>query len=329
MQQTLVVYLMVSYIERGKEMRKFQKLSLWLLAMILVVLAGCGGQTSTSDVSTPRKPGAMNYPLKIKDQMGNEVTIKKQPQRIVTLVPSATEITYALGLDKQMVGNTTNDDYPEAAKKLPKVGDMNVNPEKVLSLKPDVVFADEMNGKETIDKLKKLGLTVIVLNAESIKEVYQSIDIVGKVTNRARESDQLVAKMQSDLLPLYRKLGSLPEQKRLKVWVEISPDLYTAGKGTFMDELVRFAGGKNVAGNLNGWVKVSPEEVVKWNPDVIICTHGDTKAILARKGWQNMKAVKEKRVIAVDANLTSRPGPRIIQGYKEIAKAIYPDQVGE
>ncbi|SEM90719.1 ABC transporter substrate-binding protein [Lihuaxuella thermophila] len=295
-----------------------------------IVLAGCAPAPGANQagMDTPKKPGSINYPIKLKDQAGNLVTIEKQPQRIVSLIPSNTEIAYALNLGKQMVGVTANDDYPAEAKKLPKVGDWKINVEKVVELKPDLVLANTANGKETIDQLKKLGLKVLVLDAQSIRDVYKSIDLVGDATNRAWEADQLVARMEKAKRDVFTKVARVSREKPVKVFVEISPDLFTAGGDTFMNELVTVAGGKNVAVDVKGWPQVSAEQVVKWNPDVIISTHGGEQEILERKGWSSIPAVKNKRVYSIDPNLTNRPGPRIVQGIEQIAAVLYPEQFG-
>ncbi|WP_168188837.1 ABC transporter substrate-binding protein [Thermoflavimicrobium daqui] len=297
-----------------------------VLILSIFILAGCSTKSGVNTPS-PVNPSSVNYPLTLTDQAGNKVTLDKQPKRIVSLAPSATEIAFALGLNKEVVGVTTNDDYPAEVKKLPKVGDMNINPEKVLELKPDLVLAAKLNGKETLDKLKKLGLKVLVLDANNYKDVYRSIALAGSATNRAFESDEIIKNMEQEKLALYRTVGQIPENQRVKVWIEISPQLHTTGKGTFIDELVTLASGKNVANGQQGWPQISAEQVVKWNPDVIISTYGDTQGILKRKGFENVTAVKNKRVVAVDQNLISRPGPRIWKGYKEIIKALYPDKV--
>lgn len=295
-----------------------------------VAAAGCapssGADQGGSD--TPKQTGGIKYPIKLKDQSGNLVTIEKQPQRIVSLIPSNTEIAYALNLGKQMAGVTANDDYPAEVKKLPKVGDWKINVEKVVSLKPDLVLANAANGKETIDQLKKLGLKVLVLDAQSIKDVYKSIDLVGDATNHTREADQLVARMEKAKTDVMTKVARVSKEKPVRVFVEISPDLFTAGGDTFMDELVTAAGGKNVAADVKGWPQVSAEQVVKWNPDVIISTHGGEQEILARKGWSSISAVKNKRVYSIDPNLTNRPGPRIVQGIEQIAAVLYPEEYG-
>jgi iron complex transport system substrate-binding protein len=243
-------------------------------------------------------------------------------------MPSDTEIAYALHLDQKMVGATANDDYPAQVKKLPKVGDIKINVEKVVALKPDLVLADFANDKQTVDRLKQLGIPVLVLGAKSIKDVYRSIQIVAMATNRAWEADQLVARMEKQRREIYTKIVEIPKEKRAKVWVELDPNLFTAGGDTFMNELISAAGGQNVAAGLKGWPQVSPEQVVKWNPDVIINFYGGDKQILSRSGWSSVNAVKNKRVYSLNPDLTNRPGPRIFEGVQQIASCLYPEQFG-
>lgn len=297
-----------------------------VMLFVLFSMAGCQNLNLPSDES-PIQPGDINYPLTIKDQAGTTVTIKQQPKRIVSLVPSDTEILYALGDGKQVVGVTANDDYPKQVKSLPKVGDMTINAEQVLALKPDLVLASSLNGKETIDKLRQLGLTVFVLDANSIKQVYKSIDLVGQITNQLQNSDQLIGNMEKEKLRIFQEVAQVSQNKHVKVWLESDPTLYTAGSGTLLNELVTIAGGDNVAKSLKGWPQVSAEQVVKWNPDVIISMYGDTSAIRKRAGWSTIKAVKENHIYIIDPDLVSRPGPRISQAISQLAKLFYPGQI--
>lgn len=302
--------------------------SLWIsMMMVLLVVMGVACQPADKQDkawSTPNKPDSINYPISVVDQSGQKLTIQKEPQRIVSLIPSNTELAYALQLDQKMVGVTTNDDYPEQAKALPKVGDLNINIEQVMAQKPDLVLASPLNGKETIAKLQQLGVPVLVLNAESLKDVYASINILSQVTNRTYVADQVVANMQAKLRNVAAVLTQIPQEKRLKVWMDDS-SFYTPGSGTLQNELIELAGGKNVAASQKGWVQVSAEQVIGWNPDAILFTYGDPKSVESRPGWDKMKAVQQKKYITVDANLISRPGPRVIDGVEQMAKQLYPE----
>jgi iron complex transport system substrate-binding protein len=301
-----------------------------LLSLILIVslVAGCAAQDQGSvSFQSPKKPQGIKYPVDVKDQTGRIVKIEKEPQRIISLIPSNTEIAFALGLGKKVVGVTDNDDYPAEVKSVPKVGGIKINVEQVVALKPDLVLANTANDQATIQNLEKLGLDVLVLDGKNVKEVYRAISIVGVATNRAHEADEMVANMQEKIRRVFAKTAHLPKEKKAKVWIELDPTLFTSGEDTFMNELVKLAGGENVAAGMKGWPQVSAEQVIKWNPDVILNTWGGDKQILTRKGWETVNAVKNKRVHNLDANLTSRPGPRIPEAVEQIAAFLYPEQM--
>ncbi|MGI6473547.1 MAG: ABC transporter substrate-binding protein [Thermoactinomyces vulgaris] len=315
-------------------MKRFKWKVLFLGIALLVLIggiAGCSPQNLDDSAVQygPMQDRSVHYPLTVKDQTGNLVQIEKEPQRIVSLMPSNTELLFALGAGKQVVGVTDQDDYPEEVKNLPKVSAFQINAEQVVALKPDLVVASSGNEKEVLDQLKKMGIPVLVADPQSTKEIYEAIVILSQATNHLKEADQLVAKMEKQLRTVYAKVAQVPEEKRVKVWIELDDNLYTVGGDTFMHELLQLAGGKNVAQGLKGWPKVSPEQVVKWNPDVIVSLHGNTEEIKKRAGWQSIRAIQEGRVYALEPDLLSRPGPRVYEGVKQLAETLYPDRFGE
>ncbi|MGA8943705.1 MAG: ABC transporter substrate-binding protein [Thermoactinomyces sp.] len=290
-------------------------------------LTGCTAQNG-AEVNSPVKPRSVNYPLELNDQAKNKVKLEKEPKRIVSLMPSNTEILFALGAGDQVVGVTDQDDYPAQAGKLPKVGGFKVNVEKIVSLKPDLVVANSGNEQEALDQLRSMGIPVLVTDSQTVKGVYEAIHLISLAANRAREADILVANMEKEIRTIYGKVVNIPDDKKAKVWFELDSNLYTVGGDTFLNELIQLAGGKNVAAGLKGWPKVSPEQVIKWNPDVIITTYGGVEEIKQREGWQSLNAVKENRIYALDPALVSRPGPRICQGIGQMAKKLYPEKFG-
>ncbi|SHF29974.1 iron complex transport system substrate-binding protein [Seinonella peptonophila] len=309
--------------------RKVMVISLlFAIAISLVACAGSLNNQNQAGNQSPRQPGSIEYPLKLKDQAGQIVTIKQEPKRIVSLIPSATEIAFALKLDDKVKAVTSNDDYPSQVKKLPKVGDMKINPEKVLEQAPDLVLASSLIGKDVLDQLKKRGLTVLVVDANNIRQVYQSIDLIGDATNHTRQADQLIASMEKRKLTLFRQLAAIPTAKRVKVWLEMGPELFSVGGDTLQNELIQVAGGNNVAAKEKGWPQISAEKVISWNPDVIVSSYGGEDKIIQRSGWNTVHAIQTKHVFVIDPNLISRPGPRIIDGMEKLAQLFYPDQVG-
>lgn len=315
--------------------RSFTWLAMATLAAGLL-LSGCGQAQPSSASRSPQvahgnQAAVTVYPYTFQDATGQEITIPAEPKRIVSILPSNTEILYALGLGDRVVGVTKWDDYPPEVKGKPVIGDLNPNGEAILAQKPDLVLAGvSANGKD-VQALRGLGLKVAAFEPKTIQEVEETIRQVGKITNTAAKAEEVVQGMEAKVKTVTDKTKNLSPAQKPRVYVEVSPapDLYTAGQGTFMDEMVQLAGGQNIAGDLQGWAKISAEQVIVKNPQVILSTHGATadvfKDISSRAGWSQLAAVKQRRVMAVDTNLVSRPGPRIVDGLLAFAKAIHPE----
>jgi iron complex transport system substrate-binding protein len=337
------------FICEGVEVIMKKSFSVLLAILLVFLLAACGNQqgdqtpqtTKNQPADRDRSTGQENqqkqaFPVTITDAAGHKVTIQKKPKRIISLVPSNTEITYALGAGKRMVADSKFDNYPKPAKELPKIGGQKFNVEKIISLKPDLVLAldsNEHNSKSGLDQLRQAGIKVVVIkSATSFADVYHSIDVIGKATGTTDRAKNIIHKMKSKIAAIKTKADAIPKKDRVKVWVEVSapPDIYTTGSGTFMDQMLDIINAKNVASDKKGWVKYSSEAAVKKNPDVIVLTYGyytknAVKKVLHRDGWQNVSAVKNKRVFSVNSDLVSRPGPRLVKGVEQLAQVIYPD----
>lgn len=302
--------------------------------LLAAVLVGCSsGANSNAQPAKKEEPKTEQaaFPVTVKDGLGEDVTIKAEPKKIVSLIPSNTEIAYALGLGDKIVGVSDFDNYPEDVKTKTKIGGMEFNVEKIISLKPDLVLAHASsahNSRDGLKQLKDAGITVLVVNdAKSFDDVYASIDLIGKATGTTDKAKQVIDEMKEKLAKIKEKAKQIPADKQANVWIEVSPppQIYTAGKGTFMDEMLQVISAKNVAGSLEGWPMVTEEKAVAYKPDVIITTYGGAKQVFARAAWKDVPAVKNKRVYDVNTDLVSRPGPRLVEGVEELAKAIYPD----
>ncbi|MDQ0218597.1 ABC transporter substrate-binding protein [Peribacillus cavernae] len=308
-----------------------------LLAM--GVLAGCGNdQGKEEKANSEGKPKTEQseeaaFPVTIKDAMDQEVTIDKKPEKIVSLIPSNTEIAFSLGLDKEIVGVSDFDNYPEAAKQKEKIGGMDFNVEKIISLKPDVVLAHASgahNSKEGFQQLSDAGIKVIVVNdAQNFEQVYQSINMIGTATGEKENAEKVIAEMKAKFEEIKAEAAKISETDRKTAYIEVSPapEIYTTGKNTFMDSMLQIINAKNAAGDQEGWVKIDQEAIIKTNPDVIITTYGpdSIKQIQTRKGWQEVNAVKNNQVVELNTDLVTRSGPRLAEGVEELAKAVYPD----
>ena len=295
------------------------KRNFWIIMMsLLIILAGC----SQSDQHQSDKDSK------------NQSTSSKTPyHRIVSLMPSNTEILYELGLGNRIVGVSTVDDYPKNVKKGKKQFDaMNLNKEALLKAKPDLILAHESqksSSEKVLDALKKEGVKVVyVKDAQSLKETYETFKSIGKLTHREKQANQLVNETKDNV---DKVIQSIPKhQKQPKVFMEVSsqPEIYTAGKHTFFNDMLKQLDAKNSFDDIDGWKSVSKESIVKHNPDILISTEGKSQAeyekiIEKRGGFDKTNAVKHHRIETVNGDEISRPGPRIDDGLKELRDAIY------
>jgi iron complex transport system substrate-binding protein len=321
----------------GRTMKKLNSLLLIIL-LTIVALSACGEQKESvkeeGNKSTEQTSDKSSFPVTIKDALDNEVIIDSKPEKIVSLIPSNTEIAYALGLEEEVVGVTDYDNYPPEVTSKEKIGAMEINIEKIISLQPDLVLAHEsqaLNQTEGLEQIKDSGTKVVVVNdAQNFEQVYDSIQMIGKVAGETQKAEELVTSMKDKIAEIKEKSAKITEKKKVLLEVSPAPDLYTTGKNTFMDEMIQLINAENIANDQEGWVKLDQEAMINRNPDVIITTYGfyvDNAAeqVLSRQGWENVTAIKNKQVVDVDSDRVTRSGPRIVEGVEELAKAIYPE----
>lgn len=251
--------------------------------------------------------------------------------RIVSLAPSTTEILFALGLDKEIVGVSEFCDYPPQALGKEKVGTFSQpSIEKILSLKPDIIFCTGLEQAPLAENLKKLKLNVFISDPSDIDSLLTSIAEIGRITNKQDQAKLLIMNMEESINKIKSLAAKIPEDKKKKVFIEIWHNpLSTAGRGSFVDEIIRLAGGSNIAHDLNApYGTFSPELVIQRNPDCIILAYmskdnpGDE--LRARAGWNRISAIKYNRVYGdIDPAVLLRPGPRITEGLEQIYKKLY------
>ena len=252
--------------------------------------------------------------------------------RIVSLAPSTTEILFALGLDERIVGVSSFCNYPLKAQEKEKIGTFShPNIEKILSLRPDIVFCTGLEQAPVISKLKQLDLEVYVSDPPGIEELFDSIRDMAVLTDRNEEANELINKMKAGIEKLRSKTRSIPEEDKASVFIEFWNDpLMSAGNNSFIGELITLAGGTNIAYDVKRpYSYFSPEEVVKRNPDCIILAYmvneDAAKTIRERLGWKDISAVKNSRVYSdVDPDIFLRPGPRLVEALEELYKRLYP-----
>lgn len=318
-------------------MKKWYSILLAML-MALMVLGGCGqsAQPEKQQAEPGKEEQKSDFPVTVKDALDEDVVIEEKPEKIISLIPSNTEVVYALGDGEAIVGVTDFDNFPEEAMSKEKIGGIEFNIEKMISLKPDLVLAHESTAdsvKDGLQQLKDAGIQVVVVNdAQSFDSVYESIEMIGKAIGEQEKATELVNDMKERFAKLEKQAASIKEDRKKSVFVEVSPapEIYAAGKNTFINEMLELIGAENAIGDMEGWPKIDQEAIVERNPDVVVTTYGyysekPVEQVLGRQGWNNVKAVKDKQVFDVHSDLVTRSGPRLAEGAEELAKAIYPD----
>jgi len=245
-------------------------------------------------------------------------------QRTISLVPSVTEIIYALRAQDKLVGVVTPCDYPPGIDKSVVGNFSSVSIERIVALKPDIVFVAGIEQRRLWEELKRAGLNIVIIAPENLDTVYESIKEIGTMLDKKSKADSLVSYMKSEITELQK---GLPNEPR-RVYIEISQNpLVSCGKNSFINEMLNLAGGKNIMGDITQpYPIVNAEEIIKRNPEVIIITHKEGIDPRKRLGWRTITAVKNDQIYKdIDPNILMRPGPRIVDGIKALKECIYPE----
>ncbi|MBN2462838.1 MAG: cobalamin-binding protein [Dehalococcoidia bacterium] len=295
------------------------KYFLILLALAFLLCPSC---------STQSTPG------NIIDGLGRSVAIEKTPQRIISLSPSNTEILFALGLGDKVVGVTEYCNCPQAATTKLKVGGFStVDIEKVVSLEPDLVLATNIHSKTVIPVLEELGLTVVALTPTSLPEVLDSITLVGKITGQNKQATEMVSSLRSRIEVITDKTENLSSKQKPRVfYVTWHDPLMTAGTGTLADDVIRSAGGQNIASDISGDKTIDLETVIYRDPQVIVASVGmgtgedlPWQYVQTETRFKNTRALLNDRIYKIDGDLIHRPGPRIVEALEQMACFIHPE----
>lgn len=285
------------------------------LLLVVVLLAAA----ATADAS-----------ITVRDLLGRDVTLPAAPVRIVSLVPSATEILFALGADDRLVGVTRFCDFPDAARKKASVGDMLApSLETIAALKPDLVIAtDEGNREETFTHLRRLGIPIFLVHAQRVADATVVIGRIGELTGRRDAARTLVRTMEERIAVLTRAVAPFRRPRVLyAVWPE---PLIVPGRRAIVTELIALAGGESItAADGEDYPRFSLEAAVARNPEVIIiATHGAGTPPGAKEKFErfaSLAAVRSGRVHAVNGDLMHRYTPRLVEGLELLVRAIHPE----
>jgi len=266
-----------------------------------------------------------------KDSMGTEISLEKDPVRIVSLAPSLTEILYYLGLGDRIVGVTTFSNYPPEAKGKPGIGSyMNLNVESIISLSPDLAIGTkDGNSREDVELLKEAGIPVYIVNPRNVREVIDTIEEIGDICG-VREKAREMAGGLTARLETVESLAASSERPLVFLQINLRP-IMTVNRNTFHNDIIRLAGGINMtADEAVTYPRISIEEVIRKRPDIIIISSMERGGEFeeARKEWMtwtSIPAVKNNRVYLFDSDLLDRPSQRLIDGLEAMARLIHPE----
>lgn len=263
------------------------------------------------------------------DGSGKLVRLPIRAQRIITLAPNLTEIVYALGAGDRLVGNTTFCNYPPEAMQVAKVGDtLQPNIERIIALRPDLILVSTASQLETFTKqLDERGIAVFVTDPHDLEGVFLSIQTLGDILGRPDSGSKLVDDLRVRAASVE---ASVKDRPPVTVFYQVSPQpLWTAGRGSWITDLIRRAGGKSVTGEVRGeWLRYSDEAAMASRPEAIIMATGDDKMEVAA-ALQKSPAVLNKRIYGIKGDYLSRPGPRLVDGLEQIARALHPEAFRE
>jgi iron complex transport system substrate-binding protein len=308
---------------------------LFLLVAVVCTVGACAPAAAPEQVAEPTTsppPTATaetEFGASVEDGVGNTIILDTRPSRIVSLAPSHTEMLFALDLADEIVGVTEYCNYPPEAAERTAVGSFTtIDLEQVVGLEPDLVLATTMHMADTVPALQEHGLNVFVIDPQSVSAVMDTISKLGELTGQVQEAAALLDDMQTRIDAVQAAVG---DAERPSVFWELGPELYSAGPGSFINDLIEMAGGENVAAGADSpWPQLTIEEILLKDPDVIVLAdhnYGQTAEMVAeRPGWSDLRAVRDGNIVEItDDDIVSRPGPRLVDGLEFLAAAFHPE----
>jgi len=266
---------------------------------------------------------------------GREVTLPAPATRVVALTAGDVEIIYALGAGDTLVGRGQYCDYPAEALDVMSVESGNeTNIEQIIALKPQLLVMSQMaQTEDQIRQLEDAGIVTYVSYAQDIEGTYTAISLLGQLLGKNTEADTVISNMKSVFADVHDKAMAASGGEQKSIYFEVSPleyGLWAAGTGTFMNEIAGLLNMHNIFDDVSSWAEVSEEQVLERNPDYIMTVgmyYGDgptpVESILARPGWENITAVKNKAILDLPNNELSRPGPRLADGAQMLYDFVY------
>lgn len=309
-----------------------------VLGLLLVVVTACGGAVNSPPSTPGDTPGATPSasaaanpapsPISLGDDAGRVVTLAAPPERIVSAAPSTTELAFAVGLGDEVVAVDKFSNYPPEAASRTSIGSyIEPDLEAILGARPDLVLVTDVHLAELVPALEQRGIPTLVLSARNIEGVLLNLLLLGRVAGDEAEAERVVADLRTRIAAVETRVAG---REPVGVFYELDPSLFTAGPGTFIDDVIRRAGGRNIAAAAGeAYPQLSAEEVIAADPAVILLADeaaGVTpEAIAGRAGWASVDAVESGRIVLINPDIGSRPGPRVVDALELIAAALHPE----
>lgn len=278
-------------------------------------------------IITGRAAGAKT----VTDQLGREVPVAENPQKIVSLAPSITEIVFALGQEERLVGVTKYSDYPQAAKKLPRIGTyVHLDLERVVALQPDLCIAiKDGNPRSVIEKLESLGIPVYAVDPRDLDSVMETTLEIGALLSAEQQAARLVTGMRTRVQRIKTRVKQADFIPKVFFQIGISP-VVSVGTNTFIHDLIVSAGGENLSKGPVPYPRPTKEQIISLCPDIFIITSMERGEAFEQvkaswRRWPHIPAVKNDRIFLVDSNIFDRPSPRLVDGLELLAKLIHPE----
>ncbi|MHB8790751.1 MAG: ABC transporter substrate-binding protein [Desulfobulbaceae bacterium] len=269
----------------------------------------------------------------LQDQVGRSVAVPEHPRRVIALIPSLTEIVFALGRGDLLVGATQFAKEPPAAAELPRVGSyLHLDIERIVALRPDLCLAArDGNPEHMIRRIEQLGIPVFALDPRTLPEISDSVTLLGELLDAREQAAAITREMAAKMAAVAARVRAAGDRPGVFFQIDASP-LVSAGRGTFIDGLITGAGGRNLAGDRGSYPRYSWEEILALQPEVVLIasmaggySEEQLKGQWAR--WPDIPAVKHGRVHVVEASLFDRPAPRLADGLVEMARLLHPEAV--
>ncbi len=294
-----------------------RKLFLCVAAAALLLFAGaCGPAGKHSD--------SLSDTVTVVDDYGRSVTVPTSPRHVVSLSPAVTEIMFALGAQELLVGRTDFCLYPAGAAQIPSIGGIsNLNIERILSLNPDLVISGSMVSKKAADQLDAMGTPMVcVIEKPRFNALYDNIAAIGRLVGREHEADSLNRLLKTRMKDCLD--GQTAQDNRPSVYYVVgfgAGGNFTAGGNTFINDILRMAGGRNIAEDIDGW-SYSMEALVKADPDFIVVRREDSASFCTTKPYPTLRAVREGHVIGIESGTMDLQVPRNIDAILYLRKRM-------